>query len=247
MNKRAILAICCSTVCGCATGNGATTTGGDTTSAANSIRAKYSYSSDYDTRNSNQISSKHIPLDDQHLVGVWNDASDSTIALVHREGEELRAVIAVGDIRPNIPLTEFEASDMGNHLTTPEDRARATHALTSWKNGQPTEKDVYLWALAGKNTDTMWAAGSWADANAGCATSPYWGNFTARLQRDPTGAPVLVVSVMASTKSFGNGVGGQTFDFARIMYFEKSTKPIPPNLLELLKQSDNFCRKTAAK
>jgi hypothetical protein len=227
MRKNALFAVACSLFLGCA----ATTAAGG---------------GNYDARNNNMITSKRGPINDQELVGVWNDVAEATIALVHREGEELRMIVAVGDIRPNIPLTMFEVTDMGNRLSTPEERAKAKEALTTWRSGAPTPKDRYLWALAGKNVGVDVAQGAWADGNAGCETSSYWGNFTAFLQKDKNGAPVLMLTVMASKKKFGGGVGGQDFEFSRIMYFEKSAKPIPPALLDQLKKSENFCRKTAA-
>jgi hypothetical protein len=213
----------------CATGK----TAGGTTAAS------------YDEINSQMISSKRVPLDFAVLEGVWNDASESTVALVHREGNELRLVIAVGDIRPNIPLTMFEVTDMGNHLPGPETRVRATEALTTWRSGVETPKDRYLWVLAGKNVGPDLDQGSWADGNKGCENTSYWGNYTLIQQQAPNGSPVLLVSVMASKKKFGGGIGGQDWDFSRSMYFRKSEKPIPPSILEHMKVAENFCRKTA--
>ena len=217
---------------GCATSSGGTSAAGATTPAGAGATWKVKYSTDYDTRNGNMVSSTLAPLDDEMLEGVWNDASDSTIALLHREGEELRLLVAVGDTRSDIPLTMFEVTDMGNHLPDDQARARAKQALTTWRTGPPTEKNRFLWTLAGKHVTPDTAQGSWSDGNAGCETGTYWGNFTLRLQKDKNRAPVLMLSVMASTKKFGGGIGGQTFDYSRIMYFEKSAKPIPPSLLE---------------
>jgi hypothetical protein len=229
MLKRIILAAVCSSTLACST----TKTAGGTSTAG------------YDEMNMNMVSSKRGPLDFAVLEGVWNDASEATVALVHREGNELRLVIAVGDTRPNIPLTMFEVTDMGNHLPGPAERARATSALTTWRSGKETEPNRYLWVLAGKNVGADLDQGTWADGNQGCETSKYWGNYTLFQQKAPNGDPVLMVSVMASPAKFGGGMGGQDFSFSRIMYFMKSKKPIPPSILEHMKTAENFCRKTA--
>lgn len=239
MRTLPIFALLCAALGGCAT----TSAPGPAAPAG----WKYSYSRDYDTRNSNQIASAkaRVPLEDTVLEGVWNDVGEATIVLIHREGDELRLVVAVGDTRPNIPLTMFEVSNMGNRVSTPEERTRATQALTAWRSGPPTEKNVLLWSLAGKNVSPEIAQGAWADGNAGCETSRYWGNFTLSLHKDKSGAPVVALSVMASKQKFGGGIGGQDFEYSRIMYLEKSAKPIPPSLLEAMKKPEHFCRKTA--
>ena len=236
MLKNVLLAVAGFAAVGCAS---------SASSVAGKATATTMSADEYDSMNSNMVNSVRGPLDFATLEGVWNDASESTIALVHREGNELRLVISVGDTRPNIPLTMFEVTDMGNHLPGPEDRTRATKMLTNWRTGVPTDEAGYLWVLAGKNVGADVDQGSWADGTKGCETSSYWGNYTLFQQKAPNGKPVLMVSLMASKTKFGGGIGGQDFDFSRIMYFMKSTKPIPPAILEHMKVAENFCRKTA--
>jgi hypothetical protein len=235
MLKHAALAVTLLSAGGCASAS----------AVAGNKTATTMTAAEFDSMNSNMVSSVRGPLDFATLEGVWNDASESTVALVHREGTELRLVIAVGDTRPNIPLTMFEVTDMGNHLPGPEDRARATRALTTWRSGVETEKNAYLWVLAGKNVGKDVDQGSWADGNKGCENTSYWGNYTLFQQKAPNGTPVLMVSLMASKQKFGGGMGGQDFEFSRIMYFMKSKKPIPPAILERMTVAENFCRKTA--
>ena len=199
--------------------------------------------SNYDTRAQLMVNSKPAPLDDTLLEGVWNDWSDSAIALVHKEGEEYRILVAVGDTRPNIPLTTFEATNMGNPLPDDNARARATEALKSWKNGVPTSKDRFLFALVGTKSGEG-VSGSWSDGNGECGTDR-WGNFYFSLKQDKNGAPVIYMSVYATAKKLGGGLGGQTFEFGRFIYFGKAKNPIPPSMLEKLQATDNFCRRTA--
>lgn len=222
-----VLCICVAGV-GCASGGGG---GGATTS------------SNYDKRVQAMIGSTKGPLDEAALEGVWNDSSDSAIAIVHKEGDEYRLLLAIGDTRPNIPLTTFEATNMGNPLPDDQARARATEALKSWKNGTPTPKDRFLFAMSGKkNGDSI--VGSWSDGNGECS-SDHWGNFYFQMNRSKEGEPVLYMSVYATAKKIGPGMGGQKFEFGRYIYFGKAKNPAPPSILENLQKTENFCRKTA--
>lgn len=203
-------------------------------------KAKYAA---YDAKVQTLMGAKQVPLDAQ-IEGVWNDASESAIALVHREGDELRVLVALGDMRSNIPLTSFEVTDMGNHLPGPAERARAAEALKTWRDGSATPHDRFLFALAGKNDAAgKSAAGSWNEGNAPCA-SGVWGSFVFEQRADKNGAPVLMIHIYATKQKWGDA-GGEDFEFARTVYLEKSTKPIPPSILENLKKTENFCRKTA--
>lgn len=197
--------------------------------------------SDYDKTVSKLMTSQKVEVDDQ-VEGVWNDASESAIAVVHREGDELRVLVALGDTRANIPLTSFEVTSMGNHLPGAEERQRAAEALKTWRDGNPTPADRYLFAGAGKFVPAA-VNGSWSEGNRDCNTSR-WGNFYLQQNLDSDKKPVLLMSIYA-TKEKIEGMGGQTFEFGRIIYFGKSDKPIPPSILEKLQKADNFCRKTA--
>ena len=48
--------------------------------------------------------------------------------------KQVERFASLGDKRPNIPLTMFEVSDMGNRVSTPNERTNATQALTTWRS-----------------------------------------------------------------------------------------------------------------
>jgi len=222
MLKRSLLVLMCAVAGGCATTGGA---------------------GNYDQRAQLMVGSKKGPMNDAEIEGVWNDWSDSSIVIVHREGDEVRLLLAVGDTRPNIPLTTFEATNMGNPLPTPDARERAKTALKTWKDGGATPADRFLFSMTGKRTGDQ-VTGSWSDANAECG-SPHWGNFYFQVNRDKNNAPVIYMSVYATAKKIGGGMGGQSYEFGRFIYFGKAVNATPPSLLEKLQKSDNFCRRTA--
>lgn len=198
----------------------------------------------YDQRAQLMVGAKPTPMDDALLEGVWNDWSDSAIAIVHKEGDEYRLLVAVGDTRPNIPLTTFEATNMGNPLPTPEARTRATEALKTWRAGDPTGDNRFLFAMAGKSDGAQGISGSWTEGNSEC-TVPRWGNFYFRMNKDAAGSPVLYFSIYATAKHPGPGLGGQTYEFGRYIYFGKAAQPIPPSILEEMQKTESFCRRTA--
>lgn len=190
------------------------------------------------------VQAQKSPLDDAVLEGIWNHPSRALIAVVHKEGDEYRLAVAVGDMRKELPLGEIQVEE---HGPMPDDaaRARAIGAIEGWESGKAVGgADSALFVLAGKATkDGQSAMGTWGTGADPC--SGLWGNFYFHLARDTDGDPVLFLRIFATTEKMEGGIGGQGYDYDRMIWLTRSDNPIKPSVLDKLKNADNFCRKTA--
>lgn len=182
---------------------------------------------------------------DPQAQGVWMDPAGAVIALVHKEGDEYRILLAAGDTRATIPQNDHMANALGA-MPGAEHTKRAADALDAW--GAMTgdvPRDRFVFAMAGSRQEGHQnVVGTFVEGRGACRERK-WGNFYMHTATDADGDATLFFSIYATKKQIGGGLGGQNREFTRRYILMKRPKPIKPSVLDALRKADNFCRKTA--